>query len=412
MRRFWKMDYETGWVIGLYVAEGSSGDHQVCWYLGHHETELANRLVAGIGRVLGLRAIVGGKNATAARVVVSNRPAVDFFDQFGHNARLKSMPAWCLAASSEFRRGLLAGLVDGDGNVDGGYTRLTTTSLDLAWQVRLLLWAEGINSSLARRKMPSKRRKIRGRVIRSGESWCVSWRTLSAQRRGSSHVGRRVVGLPVVEKSERPYAGEVWNLSVEEDESYVTLGGVVHNCAAYHVPPPVMGILDKTIKSTLAELREQFTRETLNEYASEMTDEIDAQLIDPAPQWSGLNSGFDMSGNLLPDLEALSTAYKELKRVFTLNELRRMAGLPDLPYEWANQPWMEPGSLPANLAPQGATLNPDAVTDPEDDQPLPGDDEVEEGDEALVEPSTDVSSRRRGHVVSAHPLLQRAILAG
>jgi HK97 family phage portal protein len=180
--------------------------------------------------------------------------------------------------------------------------------------------------------------------------------------------------------------------------------------AAYHVPPPVMGILDKTIKSTLAELREQFTRETLNEYASEMSDEIDAQLIDPAPQWSGLNSGFDMSGNLLPDLEALSTAYKELKRVFTLNELRRMAGLPDLPYEWANQPWMEPGSLPANLAPQGATLNPDEVTDPEDDQPLAGDDEVD--DDEGVEENVDVSSSRRRHVVSSHPLLQRAVLTG
>ena len=33
-------------------------------------------------------------------------------------------------------------------------------------------------------------------------------------------------------------------------------------CAAYHGPQPVLGMMDKTIKSTLEELREQFPRES------------------------------------------------------------------------------------------------------------------------------------------------------
>jgi HK97 family phage portal protein len=155
--------------------------------------------------------------------------------------------------------------------------------------------------------------------------------------------------------------------------------------AGYAIPPPVIGILDKAIKSNVKELREQFLREVLAPHGSEFTDEIDAQLIDPAPQWSGLDSGFDMSKQMLPDLEALAIAFKDLKRVYTINELRRMSGLPDLPFEWANQPWMEPGSLPAGLAPQGATISPEdaaELIDPDDEQPIPGDDEVEDEDQA------------------------------
>ena len=113
------------------------------------------------------------------------------------------------------------------------------------------------------------------------------------------------------------------------------------------IPPPMIGDLGQGDQGQRrAELREQFHRERSRPYGSEFTDEVDAQLIDPAPQWSGLTR-LRHDGKMMPDLEALSAAFKDLKRVYTLNELRRMAGIHDLDFEWANQPWMEPGSLPA-----------------------------------------------------------------
>lgn len=146
-------------------------------------------------------------------------------------------------------------------------------------------------------------------------------------------------------------------------------------CTAYRIPPPVMGILDKAIKANVEELREMFLRDVLAPYGTEMTDEIDAQLVEPNPAWSGLTTGFDMTTGMLPDLEALAIAFKDLKRVYTINELRRMVGLHDLEFDWANVPWMEPGSLPAHLAPAGVTVSPD------DDQVLPGDDDAPDPDD-------------------------------
>lgn len=149
--------------------------------------------------------------------------------------------------------------------------------------------------------------------------------------------------------------------------------------AAYGIPPPIMGILDKAIKANVEELREQYLRDVLAPHGSMLSDEIQCQLVDANPAWAGYVVGFDMSERLLPDLEALATAFKELKRVYTMNELRRIVQLPDLDFEWADQPWMEPGSLPAGLAPQGATVNPDTTAGEEDESPvLPDDDEEDD----------------------------------
>ncbi len=57
-----------------------------------------------------------------------------------------------------------------------------------------------------------------------------------------------------------------------------------------------------------------------------------------------------------------------------------MRNLPDLPFEWANNPWMEPGSLPASLAPQGATLNPE-MGDDTGDEGAAADDQIIDDDE-------------------------------
>ncbi|MDQ1426623.1 MAG: hypothetical protein QOK39_99, partial [Acidimicrobiaceae bacterium] len=142
------------------------------------------------------------------------------------------------------------------------------------------------------------------------------------------------------------------------------------------------------IKSNVKELREMYTREVLHPHGAEFTDEIEAQLIDPHPSWAGAMAGFDDSERLTPDLEAFAIAVKDLRRVYTINELRRMKNLADLPFEWANQPWMEPGSLPAGLAPAGATVNPEEVdpdVDPDAEQGLSGDDETEDEDDETSE---------------------------
>jgi len=65
--------------------------------------------------------------------------------------------------------------------------------------------------------------------------------------------------------------------------------------AAYSVPPPVLGILDQAIKSNVKELREQFGRDALGPWASDVEGEFAAQLLPQQPSWAGLTTRFDLA---------------------------------------------------------------------------------------------------------------------
>lgn len=115
----------------------------------------------------------------------------------------------------------------------------------------------------------------------------------------------------------------------------------------YHIPPPVIGILEDAIKSNVKELREQYVREGLGPRANETEDDLMAQLVAPAPSWKGLFLEALLAEQLRPDLEARAMIYQRLKNVFSPDEIREfenkepldIAGISDVP-------WVDSGSQP------------------------------------------------------------------
>jgi HK97 family phage portal protein len=97
-------------------------------------------------------------------------------------------------------------------------------------------------------------------------------------------------------------------------------------CAVYRVPPPVVGILTRAIKSNVVELRSQFVRDVVGPEADNFESTIMAQLVWQTPAWqqAGLFINFDLDSPLRPDLEARSVTYQNLRGVLTANEMRRM----------------------------------------------------------------------------------------
>src|SRR5262249_33467976 len=76
---------------------------------------------------------------------------------------------------------------------------------------------------------------IRGRKLRAGRPYYeLKWKP---PKTGTSI--RFLTGYTeffLTEAASLRYSGKVYNLAVDEDESYVTAGGTVHNCNAFHVP--------------------------------------------------------------------------------------------------------------------------------------------------------------------------------
>lgn len=121
--------------------------------------------------------------------------------------------------------------------------------------------------------------------------------------------------------------------------------------AAYAVPPPVLGILDRAIKSNVKELREQFGRETVGPMAAEFEQELAAQLLTQQPAWRSLFVEFQLAEQLRPDLEARAMVYQRLMPFFTIDEIRGFENASPLKIPGKSDvPWVPSGAMPISQA--------------------------------------------------------------
>lgn len=126
--------------------------------------------------------------------------------------------------------------------------------------------------------------------------------------------------------------------------------------AAFQVPPPVLGILERAIQANVVELRSQFLRDVVGPHAAGIEGDLNAQLIQARPELAsrGLFVAFDMSAALRPDLTELATIFEKTRHVLTPNEQREMMGFAplrgsDLVDLYANTVWYPSGQVPLGL---------------------------------------------------------------
>lgn len=113
--------------------------------------------------------------------------------------------------------------------------------------------------------------------------------------------------------------------------------------AAFHIPPPVLGMLENAHYANVRELREQFYRDVVGVWAAALEDDIQAQVIDPNPTYRKLYIRFDNSDNLKPNMEKQAEAFKDLETTITTNERRKSLGLKRLDHPEADTVPRTPG---------------------------------------------------------------------
>lgn len=245
---------DSMWMLGMYVAEGHvGGGTGLTWTVGSHEHAYAQK-IARIGRRcfrcrLKVRSRpdsnvydVHGTKSTAARFLL---------DHFGHLAPNKRLPHWLMELPLSFQAAFLKGYVQGDGHVlpadapGGEGVIVVSTSPHLAGQTKVLFARQGIASSVSVRSPNTIAVNDKWGIQSKHDAWRIQ---VTGSGVPNAHlllgvVGRRkkhyssysfahdgYIAYRVLSVGETPYSGMVYNLSVEEDESYTTLQGVVHNC--------------------------------------------------------------------------------------------------------------------------------------------------------------------------------------
>lgn len=240
---------EILWVIGRWLADGwrqqrksrgrgvvdrkRRGKVIIC--CGKHEID---DMRAGLARA----GITWWEDAqrTSVRFNIADRQLWDMLDGFGHGAGGKTIPGWALELPRNHAAALLDGYISGDGSRHNVEWRITTVSKSLALGAALLAQrAYGVVATVQRSAVP-RRKTIEGRTVNQRDFYVVG---IPDANRSSFLDGE--YGWKLCRASEPAGVGTVYNISVDEDESYVADGAVVHNCQGNSVAGKRLGELDE-----------------------------------------------------------------------------------------------------------------------------------------------------------------------
>lgn len=229
------LDAAAGRIFGLFLSEGSTNKGQVTWTFSITERDtLAQELVDLLRDAWGVEGRIQIREcANTCKVHVQGTQWARLFESLcgPGGAGNKKPHADLLSGPAEFVESLLFGWMSGDGH-DRTYDdnwQGVTVSRDLALAMWDIANALGYNPQI-RLSNPKASHGVKKRLPR----WDVMFRKTPRKkdvgngrffRREDKHVWRRVRSVET-----EAFTGDVYNMEVEGDNSYVAEGIGVHNC--------------------------------------------------------------------------------------------------------------------------------------------------------------------------------------
>ena len=217
---------EMWWIIGRYLADGwrverkdrPSGGRIVFAISDDKRTKFEQRL-----REAKLHGTYT-KERTCGKYHVCNNQLYEYLEKFGKYAHGKRIPREALCLPREKAKYFFDGYMSGDGRSD----REEATSTSAALILGMCIIAQRLGKSVPAVYYTRRDEKcvIQGRECRQRDTY--TFRISSKSVKG--HYRARYVCRELYQPTESDDFGTVYNISVEEDNSYVANGAIVHNC--------------------------------------------------------------------------------------------------------------------------------------------------------------------------------------
>ena len=225
---FIELNADTGRIFGLYLAEGSARSvRELVWSFGAHEKDtLAAELVNLLDRCWGVKAAVRQLPHNVTEVRVRGVLWVQLFLSLcGHRAAGKRLHADLAGGPTEFLAAVLRGWLDGDGCVKGGMQTGASVSHDLILNMYDIANGLGLKPAVGVAKG-----QVNEYAAHRQPVWSIQYATRQSDGDyrvtiSDRHTWRRVRCVSLT-----AYTGKVFNIGVEEDNSYVAECVGVHNC--------------------------------------------------------------------------------------------------------------------------------------------------------------------------------------
>jgi Fe-S cluster assembly protein SufB len=239
------VDERMARVMGLYIAEGSvsANTSHLTFDSAEGEEELRELVRTVIGGAFDAghwEYDYDGRRAGRSLRFSSVRAARFFAQTFGRTTDELRIPDWVFSLSDRDRAAFVRGLYDGEGSYDAGLDlyRVNQTNQQVAQRLRELLLSLGIRATLSVSERPAPRRPIWQVAICKADHPLFERLVLGVEPRPRRATHAQAViadgyaWMPIASIEKIIADCEVFNMSVEEDESYVCEGVVSHNCTA------------------------------------------------------------------------------------------------------------------------------------------------------------------------------------
>ncbi|WP_281954316.1 hypothetical protein, partial [Pseudophaeobacter arcticus] len=218
------------WLMGRYVADGhmrksrwTEGKYEeMNISLGKHKEE--DFAAKAVGKYT-----ISNREGTALKAIFYGHNVIEKFAQFGGHAHTKFLPHWVLSLPKDQAKAFLEGYVSGDGHHHE--KRVETVSVSPRLSLGIALLMQRITGKCPALGHIKAREKcvIEGREVNNRPQVRAAYPTANYRLR--NYVCEDGIAWGHVRLMQRGLEGaEVFNLSVEDDESYVANGVIVHNC--------------------------------------------------------------------------------------------------------------------------------------------------------------------------------------
>ena len=216
--------------FGLYIAEGSVNKGRVDIALNSKkEYNLALKLREIVENSFHRKFSIQKRrnaNTLKCRFFLANIDKT-FDTLFGHGARNKHIPYEWLKCNVEEIIPLLKGVFDGDGYFNGKQISLSSVSSTLIFQIRELLLHLGITCSIQQGKKGEYQLSVSDNKLKKIFNKPLNEKSNNAK---FQWIAGRYLHIPIIGIKEENYSGEVFNLEVNNDNTYIANGFIVHNC--------------------------------------------------------------------------------------------------------------------------------------------------------------------------------------
>ncbi|MEX1995881.1 MAG: LAGLIDADG family homing endonuclease, partial [Nitrosopumilaceae archaeon] len=232
-------------LMGYYVAEGYVHEREINFTFNSKEVEFLNDVENVMMQTFGLKGTKNTKRNATTITFFSAPLARLFLEWFNHKSYHKRLPYFTMLLPEHKQKELIKGLWRGDGWISIEQIRgnFKTTSKILCEQLKILLLRQGIVPIISVSKAKGIHRESYSIQIVSDRDFAVLCKILDENLTPKNHVGKPPSSIVMpdyvlisVRKIESfDYDGPVYNLEVDDVNSYVSENAILHNCGDFGI---------------------------------------------------------------------------------------------------------------------------------------------------------------------------------